>query len=186
MKKWGIAILLIVILAALYFVELSKINSDNETSEAMPTLDNLRIDEAARNWENFYKVRVQIIDGQNAEFSIPKELLEAKGKEMKLSGAAVFFSPGVKWKGEKIAVHSFFLYPSLGLANACEHLPEVAMRWTIRVNLNNEWLISKTDMIQSFVIVEGTFRIDTSKPYESAFFLDQAVVEMLPKKKEEI
>ena len=180
MKKWGIAVLIVIVLAALYFIEFSKIESGNETSEAMPTLDNLTFDEAARNWEYFYKVRVKIVDGQSAEFTIPKELLDACGEEMELTGAAVFFSPGCKAEGDKIAVHSFFLYPTLGLANACIHLPEVAMRWTVRITLKEDWLITRTDMIQTVVKVNGIFRIDTEKPYESAFFLDEAEVKIVP------
>ncbi|MDB4584362.1 DUF3299 domain-containing protein [Draconibacterium sp.] len=179
MKKWGIAILIIVVVAGLYFIEYSKIETGNVTSNAMPTLDDLRVNEAARNWDKFYRVRATIIDGQNAEFSIPKDLLESVGKEMKLTGAAVFFSPGCKAVGDKIAVHSFFLYPTLGLANACIHLPEVAMRWTVRINLKEDWVISGTDMIDAVVNVQGKFRIDTNKPYESAFFLDSAKVEIV-------
>jgi hypothetical protein len=180
MKKWGVAILVVIILTALYFVEFSKIKSGNETSEAMPTLDNLSFDETARNWENFYRVRAKIINGQSAEFSIPKELLDARGEEMELTGAAVFFSPGCREEGDKIAVHSFFLYPTLGLANACIHLPEVAMRWTVRINLKEDWLVTRTEMIQTVVKVKGIFRIDTEKPYESAFFLDEAEVKIVP------
>ena len=59
------------------------------------------------------------------------------------------------------------------------HLPEVAMRWTVRVNLQDDWLLSNTDMIDARVKVIGFFRIDTQKPYEAAFFLDNAKVELL-------
>lgn len=180
MKKWGIAILIVAVIGFLYFIEFSKIQTGNESSDAMPTLDDLTFDEADQNWEYFYRVRANIIDGQHAEFSIPKELLELRGKEMELTGAAVFFSPGCRAVGDKIAVQSFFLYPTLGLANACTHLPEVAMRWTIQINLEEDWLLARTDMIQTVVHVKGTFRIDTEKPYESAFFLDQAEVEFVP------
>lgn len=180
MKKWGIAILIVVLIAGLYFIEFSKIESNNETTNAMPTLDDLHFDETAKNWEEFYKVRATIIDGQHAEFNITKKLSESIGNEIKLTGAAVFFSPGCKVADDKIAVHSFYLYPTLGLANACSHLPEVAMRWTIRINLDEDWLVTKTDMINAEVKVSGTFRINTDKPYESAFFLDKAEVELIP------
>lgn len=181
MKKWGVAILIIVLIAGLYFIEFSKIESGNESISAMPTLDDLTFDETAKNWDNFYKVRATIIDGQNAEFDIPNTLQRRVGQEMELSGAAVFFSPGCKVVGDKIAVHSLFIYPTLGLANACAHLPEVAMRWTIRINLKEDLLLSKPEMIDAEVKVKGTFRINTSKPYESAFFLDNAKIELLQK-----
>ena len=180
MKKWGIAILVLIVIAGLYFIEFSKIESGNDTSNAMPTLDELSFDNSSENWGDFYKVRANIINGQRAEFEIPKSLEQKTGQEMELKGAAVFFSPGCKFAGDKIAVHSFFLYPTLGLANACSHLPEVAMRWTVRVNLQEDWLLANTDMIDARVKVKGFFRIDTQKPYESAFFLDSAKVELLP------
>jgi len=182
MKKWGITILIVALLAGLYFIEFSKIETGTIRSQTMPTLDNLKYDEAASNWEDFYKVRTTIIDGQRAEFDIPQKLKAKVGTEMKLSGAAVFFSPGCKFIGDKIAVHSLFLYPTLGLANACIHLPEVAMRWTIRVNLADDWVISQTDMIDAMVNVTGTFRIDTNQPYDAAFFLDNAKIEFTQKK----
>lgn len=176
MKKWGITLLIIAIIGALYFIEFSKIESSNESINAMPTLDNLDFNTAAKNWEDFYKVRATIIDGQNADFNIPKNLQKAINTEMELSGAAVFFSPGCKMVGDKIAVSSFYLYPTIGLANACVHLPEVAMRWTIRINLENDWLLSRTDMIDASVKVKGNFRIDNNKPYEAIFFIDNAKV----------
>lgn len=179
MKKWGIAIIIVVLIAGLYFIEISKINTGNDTSGSMPTLDHLETSESARNWDDFYRVRATIIDGQRAEFSIPENLLNARGKTMELTGAAVFFSPGCQKAGDKIAVRSFYLYPTLGLANACEHLPEVAMRWTIRVNPKNDWLLSRPEMIGARVKVEGIFRIDTEKPYDAAFFLDSAHVELI-------
>lgn len=182
MKKWGITILIVVLLAGLYFIEFSKIEPSSVSSQNISTLDDLKYDETARNWEDFYKVRATIIDGQTAEFDISQKLKAKVGNEMKLSGAAVFFSPGCKFIGDKIAVHSFFLYPTLGLANACIHLPEIAMRWTIRINLADDWEISQTDMIDALVNVKGTFRIDTSKPYEAAFFLDNAKIEFAQEK----
>ena len=181
MKKWGIVILIFIVVAALYFIEFNKIET-GETSNAMPTLDELKFDEEAKNWDEFYKVRATILDGQRAHFDIPQKLQQSVGETMELSGAAVFFSPGCKAVGDKIAVHSFFLYPTLGLANACVHLPEVAMRWTIRINLEKDWIITTTDMIDAQVKVNGIFRIDTDKPYEAAFFIDNASVEILQDK----
>ncbi|NQU52820.1 MAG: hypothetical protein HQ522_09805 [Bacteroidetes bacterium] len=177
MKKWGIGVLLVVIVAGLYYIEFSKIDTGN--LETVPTLDELEFDSATRNWDNFYRVRATIIDGQSAKFSIPENLKLMVGKEMELSGAAVFFSPGCTAKGDKIAVHSFFLLPTLGLANACEHLPEIAMRWTIQINIENDWIISRDDMIQTLVNVKGDFRIDTKKPYDAAFFIDHAAVQLI-------
>ncbi len=186
MKKWGIAIVIGIVIAGLYYLEFSKIEGGNPTSSALPTLDNLQFDEEAKNWEDFYKVRATIIDGQSAVFDIPKNLQKSVGKQMELTGAAVFFSSGCKKAGDKISVHSFFLYPTLGLANACVHLPEVAMRWTIRIHLEDDWLISRTDMIDARVKVNGTFRIDTQKPYESVFFLDHARVESIGNEEEQL
>lgn len=180
MKKWGIAIVFVLIVAGLYYIEFSKVDSENDSSNVMPTLDDLNFDTSSQNWDDFYKVRATIINGQSAEFDIPNSLEEKEGEEMQLSGAVVFFSPGCKEAGDKIAVHSFFLYPTLGLANACSHLPEVAMRWTIRINLEEDWLLTNTEMIDARAKVNGIFRIDTQKPYESAFFLDNATVELLP------
>lgn len=179
MRNWGIGILLIVVVILLYFIEFSKVNKNNETANALPTLDKLTFDEASKAWEDFYKVRATIIDGQSATFEIPAKLEQQVGTEMELRGAAVFFSPGCTEAGDKIAVHSFFIYPTLGLANACSHLPEVAMRWIIRVNLQNDWIVAKTEMIDARVYVKGIFRIDTEKPYESVFFLDNAHVEFV-------
>ncbi len=185
MKKWGIAILIVVIIAVLYFIEFSKIESGIGSNSVMPVLDDLTFDESAKNWENFYKVRAEIIDGQTADFDMPKQLTESVGSEMELSGAAVFFSTGCKMINDSVSVQSFFLYPTLGLANACVHLPEVAMRWTIRINLKNDWVLSRTDMIDATVNVKGIFRIDTQKPYDSVFFLDSATIKTVENKEEQ-
>lgn len=176
---------MVALIAGLYFIEFSKIRKGNGTSDVMPTLDDLEFNKDAENWSDFYKVRATIINGQYAEFDIPRALKDKVGTEMELMGAAVFFSPGCKKEGDKIAVHSFFLYPSLGLANACIHLPEVAMRWTIRINLKEDWIVSRTDMIDAVIKVKGTFRIDTTKPYESAFFLDNAQLESIQEEEEQ-
>ena len=177
MKKWGIIILVVIVIVGLYFIEFSKINIT--TPDSVSTLDELTFNESGQNWDDFYRVRINIIDGQTAEFSIPKNLQKKINKELKLEGAAVFFGNGCKPVGDKIAVHSFFLYPTLGLANACEHLPEIAMRWTILVTLQNDWMISREDMIDACVRTTGTFRINTDKPYDSAFFLDNTSVELI-------
>lgn len=176
--------IIVTAIAGLYFIEISKIKTTGYISNAMSTLDELDFDQAAKNWEEFYKVRATILDGQRAEFNIPEKLQQAEGKNMELTGAAVFFSPGCKIAGDKIVVHSFFLYPTLGFANACVNLPEIAMRWTVCINLDKEWIVSKTEMIDAVVKVNGTFRIDTSKPYESAFFLDIAKVEFAQNQEE--
>lgn len=185
MRNWGIGILLLIVFVALYFIEFSKVNKDNETANALPTLDNLTFDKASGAWEDFYKVRATIIDGQSASFDIPSTLEQQEGNIIQLTGAAVFFSPGCTAIGDQVAVHSFFIYPTLGLANACSHLPEVAMRWTVRVNLQNDWIVSKTEMIDAKVHVKGTFRIDTEKPYESAFFLDHSQVKLVNEMEEQ-
>ena len=99
---------------------------------------------------------------------------KVEGEEMSLTGAAVFFGNGCKTADDRIAVHSFFLLPTLGLAEACVLQPDVAMRWTVQVNLNQNWIIDRNDMIGAMVRVTGTFRIDTQKPYEAAFFLEKA------------
>ena len=173
MKKWGIILTIVITIAVLYYIELSKI----ESSALVPTttLDNLKVDEAAKEWGPFYRVRVNIIDGQTADFSIPEELKDKTGKKIKLKGAVVFFDSGCREvDDEKIAVNSFFLLPTLGFAEACAIAPSISMRWTIVVTLSKEWVISRLDMIKAEAEVEGIFHIDTSKPYDAAFFLDAA------------
>ena len=172
MKKWGIALGTVLLVVLLYYIEISKVNTSN--SGSIPTLDKLKADDVARGWDPFYRVRAVIIDGQSADFSIPKELKALEGEEMSLTGAAVFFGNGCKTADDRIAVHSFFLLPTLGLAEACVLQPDVAMRWTVQVNLNQNWIIDRNDMIGAMIRVTGTFRIDTQKPYEAAFFLEKA------------
>ena len=53
-KNWLIALLALVIIAALYIIEFSKIN---KSDGSMPTLDNLQLNETSHNWDLFYKVR---------------------------------------------------------------------------------------------------------------------------------
>ena len=178
MKRNGLIVLVIVLLlTALYFIELSKVNTNEVAS--MPTLDNLETDEISENWEPFYKVRAKIIDGQTARFSFPDEILEYEGKKIQLAGAIVFTGNGCEMiNTDSTLVNYFFLLPSLGLAQACEIQPDIAMRWTIRVNLANPLPMSKTDMIDADVSVSGVFKIDTSKPYEAAFIIENALAEL--------
>ena len=177
MKKWLIGGLVITFIVALYIIELGKIKI--KPGDTMLNLDELEISESDRQWDPFYKVRARLIDGQTAEFTIPRELRRMEGKEIELTGAALFFSNGCYAAGDKVAVKSMFLLPTLGLANACVHLPEVAMRWTLIVNLEDDLVITRNDMIQTMVRVKGTFRINTEKPYEAAFYLDHSVAELV-------
>jgi hypothetical protein len=178
-KNWLIILFVICLLAILYLVEMNKVKSGAENS--LPTLDNLPTDETSKNWEQFYKVRATIIDGQSARFSIPDELRDNEGKKLKLTGAAVFFGNGCEMiDSNKTRVNYFFLLPSLGLAQACVLQPDVAMRWTIRVNLANPWILSRNDMIDAEATVSGILNIDTSKPFEAAFILENASAELKP------
>lgn len=138
-KNWPMILLIIFLLVVLFFIEMSKVKSGGETN--MPTLDNLETNEIAESWAPFYKVRAVIIDGQSANFSIPKEIRNLEGQEIKLSGALVFRGNGCEIvENNKTRVDYFFLLPSLGLAQACVLEPDMAMRWTLRVNLANPWI----------------------------------------------
>jgi hypothetical protein len=171
-RNWLIGIVVVVLISALYIIEMSKVSNDNGK---LPTLDRLQIDEFSREWDLFYKVRATIIDGQSANFSIPRELKNLAGKELSLSGAAVFFGNGCELVNDTtIQIKSFFLQPTLGLANSCVLNPAEAMRWTIMVNLEELWFLSRSDMIDTEAIVTGKFKIDTSNPYEAAFYLENA------------
>jgi hypothetical protein len=170
--NWLIVLLAVVLIAALYLIEISKVKNDNAI---MPTLDNLQIDGMTYNWDLFYKVRATIIDGQSANFSIPVELKKLEGSVISLSGAAVFFGNGCEVLNDSTTIiNSFFLYPTLGLAQSCVLNPAEAMRWTIMVHLASPWSVSRNDMINAETIVSGTLRIDTSKPYEAAFYLENS------------
>lgn len=178
-KNWLIILFVICLLSVLYLVEMSKVKSGGENS--LPTLDNLQTDETSKNWEPFYKVRATIIDGQSASFSIPDELKDKEGKEITLSGALVFRGNGCEMiDNDKTRVKYFFLLPSLGLAQACELQPDVAMRWTIRVDLAYPWVLRRIEMIDAEVTVSGILNIDTSKPFEAAFILENASAELKP------
>ena len=177
MKKNGLIIIFVVVLlAALYLIEMSKVKITN-----MPTLDHLATDEISANWDLFYKVRATIIDGQSASFSIPVELRDKEGKMLKLAGAVVFRGNGCSMiDNEKTSVDFFFLMPTLGLVRACELQPDQAMRWTLRVDLSKPWVLDRNQMIDAEAVVSGIFKIDTSKPYEAAFFIENANVELKP------
>jgi len=176
-KNWLIIFSIVVLLIVLYVIEMSKIKPGDRTN--MPTLDNLQTDEISKNWEPFYKVRATIIDGQSANFSIPEEIKNNEGKELTLSGALVFFGNGCRMINDSTTeVSSFFLLPSLGLAQSCVLQPDVAMRWTIVVNLAEPWILNRNEMIDAEAIVSGTFKIDTSKPYEAAFYIENATAKL--------
>jgi len=178
-KNWLIVVLVIALLAALYYIEISKVKPGNNSN--MPTLDNLPTDEISANWEPFYKVRATIIDGQSASFSIPEELKERVGGEIKLSGAIIFRGNGCEMiDSDKTRVNFFFLVPTIGLAQACELQPEEAMRWTIRVDLATPLILNRNEMIDTQVTVSGVFKIDTSNPYEAAFFIENANAKLNP------
>ena len=178
LKKWVFAIVIVLILIGLSVVQFNKIDISGNVRIA--NLDDLKIDEAARVWEPFYRVRATIIDGQSARFSIPRELQEKEGKTIELTGAGVFYGSGCSRKNDSITVTDFFLLPSLGLAEACELQPDMEMRWTIRVYLKNKWVVHRDDMISMVSKVKGEFRIDTSKPYEAVFHIDNAIAEIVP------
>jgi len=180
MKKNGLIIILVVVLlAVLYFIEMSKVKTEGVNN--MPTLDNLATDEISANWDLFYKMRATIIDAQSASFSIPDELKDKEGKRLKLAGAVVFRGNGcIMIDNEKTSVNYFFLMPTIGLAWACELQPDEAMRWTIRVDLATPWILTRNEMIDAEATVAGIFKIDASKPYEAAFFIESATADLKP------
>jgi len=176
MRKTGIFILVAIILTGLYFVEFKRMK-DYSGAEAL-SLDNIRPQSVNEKWDAFYKVRAQILDGQSARLSIPAEIKSWEGQEIDLTGAGVFFGNGCSKTAEGVAVHSFYLVPTPGIVEACEILPEIAMRWTILVTLENPWVIQRDDMIDAMVATRGLFRISTDKPYEAVFYLDKAEAKM--------
>lgn len=176
-KNWLIILSIVVLLIVLYAIEMSKVKPGDRTN--IPTLDNLQTDEISGNWDLFYKVRATIIDGQSASFSIPDELKDKEGKMLKLAGAMVFRGNGCTMiDNEKTSVNYFFLMPTLGLAHACVLQPDEAMRWTIRVNLAKPWVLNRNEMINAEATVNGIFKIDTSKPYEAAFYIENATAKL--------
>jgi hypothetical protein len=176
-KNGLIIIFVVVLLSVLYFIEMSKVKTGGVSK--MPTLDNLVPDEISENWDLFYKVRATIIDGESASFSIPAELKDKEGKSLKLAGAVVFRGNGcTMMDNDKTSVHFFFLMPTLGLARSCELQPDEAMRWTIRVDLAGPWVLGRNQMIDTEATVAGILKIDTSNPFEAAFFIEEANVEL--------
>lgn len=181
-KNWLIILFVIFIVAALYFIEISKVKTDGVNN--MPTLDNLPTNEILANWDLFYKVRATIIDGQSASFSIPDGLKDKAGKEIELSGAVVFRGNGCEMiDNDNTRVNFFLLVPTIGLAQtsqSCELQPDVAMRWTIRVDLATPLILRRNEMIDAQVTVYGILKIDTSNPYEAAFFIGNAHAKLNP------
>lgn len=177
MKKWIVGLVIVCLIIGFYMIELSKIDVNN--SGYTTSLDNLKADESDSAWEPFYRVRATLIDGQSAIFNIPQELKDNEEKDLQLTGAAVFYGNGCTQKGDSVIVNSFFLLPTLGFAEACVLQPDEAMRWTIGVSTKEPWHIHRNDMIGAIIKVKGLFRIDTSKPYESAFFIDYATATLV-------
>lgn len=176
-RNWPSILLLFSLVSALYVFEMSKVQ--NVTVHNMPTLDDLRIDEVSEHWEPFYKVRATIIDGQSANVSIPNTIKEKDGKELTLVGAPVFFGNGCSLIDSKTTeVRSFFLLPSLGLAQACVLQPDIAMRWTMLVRLAGPWVVNRDDMFNREVYVSGILKIDTSHPYDAVFCLENAYAQL--------
>jgi hypothetical protein len=179
-RNWLIGIVVLILFVALYLIEMSKVKTGSINNN-MPRLDNMIPDSVARTWDLFYKVRATIIDGQSATFSIPSALREKEGKTLRLTGAVVFRGNGCELiDSNTTRINYFFLLPTHGLARACELQPDEAMRWTIRVNLAEPWVLSRTLMIGAEAIVSGTFKIDTSLPYEAAFLMEEASAELKP------
>ena len=178
MKKILIFLAAGFILAALYFIEISKI--ELRDAGVMPTLDDVSADKDTQLWDSFFKVRADLIDGNRATFSIPDNLRELDGDPIRLKGAIEFRTEGSRWAGENhVAVSCFEILPLLSMTYCKDVLPDVEMRYTIIVNLKDEWTLSREDMIRAEALVEGRFRIDTSNPYYAAFFIDDAVVELV-------
>ena len=179
MKRAVIFLAAGVLLAALYLVEMNKIGVREETDGVL-TLDDLQEDASGELWDLFYKVRVVIIDGQSASFDIPAALKEREGELMEICGFAAFRGDGARpVDGQRVAVLFFDLMPLLSMTYGCEITPEVSMRWTLVVNLREEWVLTREEMINAEVSVRGRFRIDTSRPYNAAFFIDDATSQLV-------
>ncbi|AQQ10491.1 hypothetical protein L21SP3_02326 [Sedimentisphaera cyanobacteriorum] len=171
-NKWAIAFAGLAVIACLYIIELSKIEVGG--SQRVPGLDNVKASDADKQWAPFYRVRASLIDNQTAEFDIPEKLRRKDGEQITLTGAAMFYGSGCSASGDKVSVEYFFLVPSLSIADACTILPEVMMRYRVRVNLAEPWVLSRVEMTAAIVRLSGRFRIDTSKPFEAAFIVDEA------------
>jgi hypothetical protein len=179
--RWRRRIVLLVallLLGLLYVLELTRVEYGGNAH--MAGLDHLEYDKAGEAWEPFYRVRATLIDGQHAEFSIPEVLLEQQGGIMELEGAGSFYAAGCHRNGDSVRVSEFYLLPSTGLAEACELMPDVEMRWTIRVLLEDHWDLHYEDMILNRCRVRGRFLMDTSRPYEGIFFLEEARAMLIP------
>lgn len=172
MGKWVVFFLCLLITAGLYLIEISKIHDPNDLTSTR--LDHLDYDETSSAWAPFYRVRATLIDGQSARFSLPSEVKEKEGHEIEITGAAVFYGNGCTRENEFVTVSQFYLLPTLGLAQACVVQPDEQMRWTLQVHLQEPWILHCDEMINAMTTVQGLFRIDTSKPYEGIFFIDNA------------
>ena len=178
MKKFLIVFAVGIILTALYLVEFAKI--EVRSTGGLLTLDNLEHDSSGELWDLFYKVRATIIDGQSASFDIPPELEALAGRTIIIKGAAAFRGEGSGIAdNEHVAITFFDLMPLVSMTYGCEILPEISMRWTVVVSLRDEWILSREEMIDAEVLVRGRFRIDTAQPYNAAFFIDDAVAELV-------
>ncbi len=172
MKKWIAGIGLVVIIIVLYIAQFSKIEPGENIRLA--NLDELEKDSISIAWEPFYRVRAIILDGQSARFIIPESLKSRQGAEMEITGSPMFYGNGSRRLEDSVIITEFFLVPSPGIAEACELQPDMEMRWTIRVLLQDSLVVHYEDMIDTKIQVKGTFRIDTSNPYDAAFHLDDA------------
>ena len=177
-KKIVAVLLFSALLTGLYVIELSKIQV--RESDRTLNLDELESNASGKLWDLFYRVRVKIIDGRSAAFDMPAELLELNGEEIELEGAVAFRSEGNRFvDNNHIAVAYFDLLPLVTLTYACDIAPDVYMRWTVVVSLRDEWVLTREQMIDAEVAVRGRFRIDTSEPYNAAFFIDDAKAVLL-------
>lgn len=178
-KKWLLILVVSLLVIGLYFIEFSKIDKGNTTN--LPTLDHLEVDTMGAKWAPFYQVRATILNGQTARFIIPYEIHQNNGKQIEIEGACSFTGSGAQSFGDSVRITHFYLLPTVGLATACEILPDIKMRWTLKVQLQNPWMIKRSDMIRAEAKVKGDFRIDTSTPFDAAFFIDNASTQLLIK-----
>ncbi|MDD2598723.1 MAG: hypothetical protein PHO37_05815 [Kiritimatiellae bacterium] len=178
MKKIFTALVVLALLGVYYWIEISKI--ELRDAGVMPTLDHLEANADGELWGLFYRVRATIIDGQSASFSIPAKLRALEGELISLEGAAAFRVEGARLLDEEhVALACFDLMPLLSMTYGCDTMPDVEMRWTIVVSLRESWILSREEMIDAKVRVRGRFRIDTSQPYNAAFFIDDALASLV-------